>query len=60
VRCLDLLRQAGYQVGTGVMIGVPGQSLQQLVDDIFFFKKLDVDMIGMGPYFPTPIPRRRT
>lgn len=48
--CLRALRRAGYQVGTGVMIGIPGQTLEDLCRDIRTFQKLDVDMIGMGPY----------
>jgi biotin synthase len=48
--CLEDLRDIGYQVGTGVMIGFPGQSAEDLVDDILFFAEKDVDMIGMGPY----------
>lgn len=47
---LRALRQTGYQVGTGVMIGLPGQTIADLVKDIRTFEKLDVDMIGMGPY----------
>lgn len=50
VACLKLLRKVGYQVGTGVMIGLPFQSIDDLVDDLFFFKNIDIDMIGMGPY----------
>ena len=50
--CLRLLRNIGYQVGTGVMIGLPGQTLHHLVDDILFFRDNDIDMIGMGPYLP--------
>ena len=56
--CLRTLRCIGYQVGTGVMIGLPLQTHENLVDDILFFKNEDVDMIGMGPYVPhgdTPI-----
>jgi len=49
-QCLYLLREAGFQVGTGVMIGLPFQTIDDLVLDLFFFKELDVDMIGMGPY----------
>ncbi|MBF0478423.1 MAG: [FeFe] hydrogenase H-cluster radical SAM maturase HydE [Candidatus Omnitrophica bacterium] len=48
--CLKILRQEGFQVGTGVMIGLPHQTLSDLADDILFFKNFDVDMIGMGPY----------
>lgn len=44
------LRRAGYQVGTGVMIGLPFQTLEYLADDLLFFKSFDIDMCGMGPY----------
>jgi biotin synthase len=50
IMCLKELRDIGYQVGTGVMIGLPGQSNEDLVEDILFYEKIDVDMIGMGPY----------
>ena len=50
--CLLSLRDLGYQVGTGVMIGLPGQSTADLANDILYFRDLDVDMIGMGPYIP--------
>ena len=52
--CLRSLREIGYQVGTGVMIGLPGQTLDMLADDILFFRDYDIDMIGMGPYLPHP------
>lgn len=48
--CLEILRKLGYQVGTGVMIGLPGQTLEDLADDILFYRDMDIDMIGMGPY----------
>ncbi len=44
------LRKVGYQVGTGVMIGLPFQTVEDLADDLLFFQKHDIDMIGMGPY----------
>lgn len=50
VECLNLLRDVGYQVGTGVMIGLPGQTSEDLVNDILFYEKMNIDMIGMGPY----------
>ncbi len=49
-QCLDELKKIGYQVGTGVMIGVPFQTLENLAEDLLFFKEKDIDMIGMGPY----------
>ena len=60
--CLRALRKCGYQVGTGVMIGLPGQLLEDLADDILFFASEDIDMIGMGPFIPhpaTPVGRSR-
>jgi len=47
---LDDLRAVGFQVGTGVMIGLPGQTLDDLAHDIAFYGEHDIDMIGMGPY----------
>lgn len=52
VRCLRLLRKVGFQTGTGVMVGLPGQTVEDLADDILFFFDEDVDMIGMGPFIP--------
>ena len=52
VRCLKTLKALGYRVGTGVMIGLPGQTLDNLVNDLLFFRDIGVDMIGMGPYIP--------
>ena len=50
--CLGYLKDIGFQVGTGVMIGIPGQTIDDLANDILFFKKMNVDMIGMGPFIP--------
>jgi biotin synthase len=53
-RCLEDLRRSGYQVGSGVMIGLPGQTVETLADDILMFKSLDLDMIGVGPFIAHP------
>ncbi len=50
IQCLQLLQRAGFQTGTGVMIGLPFQTLEDLADDLLFFRTMDIDMIGMGPY----------
>lgn len=50
LHCLHLLQKCGYQTGTGVMIGLPFQTIEDLADDLLFLKKLNVDMVGMGPY----------
>jgi len=52
VACLRTLRAIGFQVGTGVMIGLPEQTVEHLAADVEFFRDMDVDMIGMGPYIP--------
>ncbi len=54
LRALEHLAAAGFQVGTGVMIGIPGQSLIMLARDILFFRDHPIDMIGMGPWLPHP------
>lgn len=54
LRCLRDLKALGYEVGTGCLIGLPGQTLASLADDILFFKELDADMIGVGPFIPNP------
>ncbi|MFA6714293.1 MAG: [FeFe] hydrogenase H-cluster radical SAM maturase HydE [Victivallaceae bacterium] len=48
--CLREIKKAGYQTGTGVMIGLPGQTMEDLARDILFFAREDIDMLGMGPY----------
>ena len=48
------LRRIGYEIGSGVMIGIPGQSYRDLARDLILFQMLDLDMIGTGPYLPHP------
>jgi biotin synthase len=50
IQCLKRLQRAGYQTGTGVMIGLPFQTMEDLANDLLFFKEMDIDMVGMGPY----------
>ncbi len=51
-RCLRDLKTLGYEVGTGSLVGLPGQTIESLADDILFFKEIDADMIGLGPFIP--------
>ncbi|MFZ5802365.1 MAG: [FeFe] hydrogenase H-cluster radical SAM maturase HydE [Candidatus Omnitrophota bacterium] len=51
---LRTLRELGYETGSGVMIGIPGQSFASLAADILRFRGLDLDMIGVGPFLPHP------
>jgi biotin synthase len=48
------LRAMGYEIGSGVMIGIPGQTYDDLARDIELFRELDLDMIGVGPFIPHP------
>jgi len=52
LQCLDWLRQMGFQVGSGNMVGLPGQRVETLADDIILLRKLDVEMAGIGPFIP--------
>jgi len=52
VECLNQLKTLGFEVGTGCLVGIPEQTLESLADDILFFKKIDADMIGIGPFIP--------
>ncbi len=54
VRCLRDLKELGYELGTGCLVGLPGQTLESLADDILFFKNIGADMIGVGPFIPNP------
>lgn len=54
IEALHYLKEIGYQVGTGVMIGLPDQTCEDLFNDLDFFIKMDIDMLGMGPYIPHP------
>ena len=50
MRCLYDLKEIGYQVGAGLMVGAPGQTTEHLLEDLKFLQKLQPDMIGIGPY----------
>jgi len=50
LQCLENIQKAGFQTGTGVMIGLPFQTIENLADDLLFLKQMDIDMVGMGPY----------
>jgi biotin synthase len=54
------IRAIGFEVGSGIMVGIPGQTFADLAGDIELFRSLDLDMIGVGPYIPhaeTPMGR---
>lgn len=52
IACLENLKSIGYEAGTGMMIGCPGQTIGHLVEDIGFIRSFAPRMIGMGPFIP--------
>jgi biotin synthase len=54
VKMLLDARRLGFEIGSGFMVGIPGQSYESVVNDILLLQKLDMDMIGIGPYIPHP------
>ncbi|MGC7871272.1 [FeFe] hydrogenase H-cluster radical SAM maturase HydE [Desulfosporosinus sp. SYSU MS00001] len=60
--CLTALKEIGYQVGAGFMVGLPGQTPADLAEDLHYLKELHPDMIGIGPFIPhseTPLGREK-
>lgn len=51
---LATIRRLGYEVGSGVMVGIPGQTYADLAGDLTLFGQMDLDMIGVGPYLEHP------
>lgn len=54
VRCLKNLRKLGFEVGTGCLVGLPEQTVESLADDVLFFKEINADMVGIGPFIAHP------
>lgn len=54
VNCLYNLKSLGFEVGTGCIVGLPNQSIESLAEDIIFFKEIDADMVGIGPFISHP------
>ena len=50
--CLWNLRHIGYQVGSGIMVGSPGQTAEHLAEDMLFLQELQPHMVGIGPFIP--------
>lgn len=50
LQCLDDLKTLGFEVGTGCLVGLPEQTLDSLASDILFFKEINADMVGIGPF----------
>ena len=54
IAILRRLRDLGYEVGSGIMVGIPGQTYASVAKDIALFREMDLDMIGIGPFIPHP------
>jgi biotin synthase len=54
IAILRRLKELGYEAGSGIMVGLPGQSYASVARDLTLFRELDLDMIGIGPFIPHP------
>ncbi|KJS87227.1 MAG: biotin synthase [Peptococcaceae bacterium BICA1-8] len=54
LKCQTWLKELGYQLGSGCMVGLPGQTLDTLAQDLLLLKKMAVEMAGIGPFIPHP------
>lgn len=52
IQCLHTLKEIGFQTGTGIMVGSPGQTIEHLTADVQFIEELQPQMIGIGPFLP--------
>lgn len=54
INCLKHIKEAGFELGTGCLVGLPNQTIDSLAEDILFFKEINTDMVGLGPFIPCP------
>ncbi|MDR2399998.1 MAG: [FeFe] hydrogenase H-cluster radical SAM maturase HydE [Endomicrobium sp.] len=54
MECLENIKNLGYEIGSGIMVGLPGQTLESIAKDIVFLKSIPVDMAGIGPFIYHP------
>ena len=52
--CLLMIRELGYELGSGIMVGLPGQTIHSIADDLLYLKDIGIDMAGIGPFIPHP------
>ena len=52
--CLLMIRELGYELGSGIMVGLPDQSVESIANDLLYLKEIGVDMAGIGPFIPHP------
>lgn len=54
IQCIKWLKELGYETGSGIIVGLPGQTLDSIAKDIVLMEKLSLDMVGIGPFIPHP------
>ena len=52
--CLLMIKELGYELGSGIMVGLPGQSVESIAEDLLYLKNIGIDMAGIGPFIPHP------
>lgn len=52
LECLAALKRCGYQTGMGMMIGVKGQTIEHIVEDLLLIERMQPEMVGIGPFLP--------
>ena len=50
--CLLMIKELGYELGSGIMVGLPEQSIESIADDLIYLKEIGIDMAGIGPFIP--------
>ena len=50
--CLMMIKELGYELGSGIMVGLPEQTIESIAEDLLFLKQIGVDMSGIGPFIP--------
>lgn len=52
--CLLMIQELGYELGSGILVGLPNQSIESIANDLLYLQKLNIDMAGIGPFIPHP------
>ena len=52
--CLLMIRELGFELGSGIMVGLPGQTVESIAADLLYLKDICIDMAGIGPFIPHP------
>ena len=55
LKCSKWLKELGYINGSGNIIGIPGQTIEDIARDIIYFKDMGINMIGIGPFIPAKV-----